>query len=261
MLTIHEFGRDNPELIVLFHPLGVWWDIFDYVVPHLERSYHLVIPAMPGHDPDQPKVDYTSVEAIAGEMGDWLQAHAGGRAACLYGCSMGGGVVLRMLAEGRVHPGCAVIDGGMTPYQLPRPLTWLIGCRDWCLCELAKHADVKALRGMFDPDKYSDDDLLYVKKVLGGMSARTIWRVFYSCNNYSMPDPVPKPDCPVVYWYGAEEKKARKWDLAYVRRALPEARIVENPGQGHAEFFTLHPEEFCARLSEIIEEGRATGRR
>ena len=41
--------------------------------------------------------------------------------------------------------------------------------------------------GVFDPEKYSDDDLQYIKTVLGSMSARTIWRGFYSVNNYSMP--------------------------------------------------------------------------
>ena len=32
MLTVHEFGKENQNTIVLFHPLGVWWDIFEYVM-------------------------------------------------------------------------------------------------------------------------------------------------------------------------------------------------------------------------------------
>ena len=36
-ITVHEFGKQNPDVIVMFHPLGVWWDVFDRVIPILER--------------------------------------------------------------------------------------------------------------------------------------------------------------------------------------------------------------------------------
>ena len=48
------------------------------------------------------------------------------------------------------------------------------------------------------------------------------------------------------------EKKARAWDIAYIRRAFPQAQFVENSGQDHAEFFTLHPEAFCGQLEGFI---------
>ncbi|MBQ8935176.1 MAG: hypothetical protein IJ049_02055, partial [Oscillospiraceae bacterium] len=105
----------------------------------------------------------------------------------------------------------------------------------------------------FSPEKYSDEDVQYVKKVLKSMSARTIWRAFYSCNNYTMPNPVPKPVCPVQYWYGDEEKRQRKWDIDYIRMVFPETEFVENPGMGHAEYFTLHPEQFCEQLTAFVE--------
>ncbi len=251
-MTVHEFGKDNEGVIVLFHPLGVRWDVFEYVVPILERDYHLVIPAVPGFDPDAPHTDFTRVEEIAADTAAWLAAQGYEHIKCLYGCSMGGGVVARILAEKAIRSDCAVMDGGMTPYQLWKPLTYLIGVRDFCVMELGKHLSVGALRGMFDPEKYNDDDLQYVKTVLSSMSARTIWRAFYSCNNYSMPQPIPQPDCTVQYWYGSEEKKARKWDIDYIRKAFPAAEFVENANQGHAEYFTLHPEAFCEQLAALI---------
>ena len=249
---MHEFGREHGRTIVMLHPLGVWWDVFEYVIPILERDYHLVIPAMPGHDPDQPDGDYTSVEDIAAETAAWLKERGLDRVTCLYGCSMGGGVVARMLADREILPNCAVIDAGMTPYRLPKLFTYCIGIRDWCMAEIGKHASLHALQGVFDPKKYSREDLLYVKKVLSSMSSKTIWRGFYSANNYAMPNPVPQPDCPVEYWYGEREKRARRWDIAYIQRTLPAVKLVENAGQDHAEFFTLHPKAFCAQLDRVI---------
>lgn len=44
------------------------------------------------------------------------------------------------------------------------------------------------------------------------MSAKSIWRVFDSCNNYAMPRPIPVLSTDIQYWYGSLEKKARAWE-------------------------------------------------
>ena len=36
-MTIHEFGKENEETLVLLHPLGVRWDIFNSIVPILKK--------------------------------------------------------------------------------------------------------------------------------------------------------------------------------------------------------------------------------
>ena len=103
----------------MFHPLGVWWDVFEYVIPELEKIFHLIIPAVPGMDPDVPLRDFSSIEDIAEEIEEWLIANGHAHVKGLYGCSMGGALVIRMLADGAVKADNAVIDGGITPYQLP----------------------------------------------------------------------------------------------------------------------------------------------
>ena len=66
-ITVHEFGERNPDIVVMFHPLGVWWDVFDSVIPILERRFHLVVPAVPGLDPDRPGQAFTSIEEAGSE--------------------------------------------------------------------------------------------------------------------------------------------------------------------------------------------------
>ena len=252
-MTIHEFGKENKYVIVMFHPLGVWWDVFEYVIPELSECFHLIIPAIPGMDPDVPLRDFSSIEDLAEEMEYWLHANGHDHVCCLYGCSMGGALVMRMLADGKITADNAVIDGGITPYQLPRPVTYMIGMKDFMMTMAGRYMSVKALSSVFDPDKYSEEDIVYIKKVLGGMSARTVWRGFYSTNNYSMPSQPVRTDAHVEYWYGEDERKARDWDIEYVRRMFPGTVFKENKGQDHAEFFTLHPAEFCKSLKTVIE--------
>lgn len=252
-ITIHEYGKENSEIIVMFHPLGVWYDVYSYVTPILEKDYHLILPAIPGLDPDNPKSEFTSIEDIEYRVTNWLINNGYNHVKCLYGCSMGGGIVVRMLASNKIETEFAVIDGGITPYQFPKIFTYCVAVRDWCMAEIGKHVSIKTLSSVFDPNKYNEEDLLYVKKVLKSTSSKTIWNAFYSTNNYSMPKDFSEPKCSIQYWYGEDEKKDRDWDINFIKKIYPETIFVENKGQDHAEYFSLHPEEFCRQLKEFIK--------
>lgn len=112
-MTFHEFGTDNEKTVVLIHPSLVMWDYFEYVIPLMKDHFHLIVPALPGYDKEQDG-DFTSVERITSELEDWLIDHRHREVSCIYGCSMGGAVVARVLADNRVCARNAVMDGGIT---------------------------------------------------------------------------------------------------------------------------------------------------
>ena len=244
-ISIHEYGKENKNIIVMFHPLGVWYDVFEYVTPILEKDYHLIIPAIPGLDPDNPKSEFTSIEDIESKITDYLIKSGHTHVKCLYGCSMGGSLVIRMLASNKIITDFAVIDAGITPYEMNKFFTYCIGVRDWCIAQIGKYTSANVLSSVFDPKKYKENDILYIKKVLNSMSSKSIWNGFYSTNNYSMPKDFKEPKCKIQYWFGDEEKKEREWDINYIKKVYPKTIFVENKGQNHAEFFSLHPVEFC----------------
>ncbi len=163
-ITIHEYGKENSNIIVMFHPLGVWYDVFEYVIPILEKDYHLIIPAIPGLDPDNPKSEFTSIEDIESRITNWFLNYKYNHVKCLYGCSMGGSLVIRMLASNNITTDYAVIDAGITPYQFPKIFSYFVGARDWCMTQMGKLASIKALSSVFDPKKYKEEDLLYILK-------------------------------------------------------------------------------------------------
>ena len=37
-MRIYEYGKENPECILLIHPSLVTWDYFEYVIPLLENA-------------------------------------------------------------------------------------------------------------------------------------------------------------------------------------------------------------------------------
>ena len=250
-MTIHEFGKENDKVIVLLHPSVVMWDYFEYVIPLLEKKYHLIIPAIPGYDPDD-KSDFTSVEEIAAELEDWLIRNGLGNVTCLYGCSMGGSIVTRILSDNRINLSAAVIDGGITPYQLPWIITRFIAIKDFLLIYTGKIGGAKLLEKAFSTDELTEEDVNYAAKVLKMISARTIWRTFESCNNYSMPEYIHTECRHIEYWAAEKEIKDRQWDVAYIRKHFPQTVFRKIKDVGHGGLAPFDPEKFERGIESVI---------
>lgn len=95
---MHEYGKEHQKRILLIHPSVVMWDYFEYVIPLMKDEFHLIIPALSGYDPNQ-KGNFTSIEQIAQELENWLIERRLDDVDCVYGCSMGGPIILKMLAN------------------------------------------------------------------------------------------------------------------------------------------------------------------
>ena len=254
-MTIHEFGKDNQETVLLLHPSAVMWDYFEYVIPLMQDRYHLIIPALPGYDEEAPG-DFTSVEKIAAGLAHWLKAHGISGLSCIYGCSMGGSIVMRFLADNKIKVRAALVDGGITPYQLPWIATRFLAIRDFLMIYLGKLGGIKLLEKAFHTDEYSEEDLQYVAKVLAFMSPRTIWRTFESCNNYKMPKEIHTDCRHMEYWYTPAEKKAREWDIRYVRKYFPMARFRVFDDVGHGGLAALKPELLASEIDTACRGDR-----
>ena len=181
-MRIFEYGKENPECILLIHPSLVTWDYFEYVIPFLEKHYHLLIPAIPGYDLNDDS-EFSSVEQIASELADDIMKRGIQEVKAIYGCSMGGSIALRMATDGRLKAKNYIMDGGITPYQLPWILTRFIAMRDFAMMAIGKLGGEKLIVKAFSSTQYSEEDLKYVAKIFRHCSYKTLWNTFDSCNN------------------------------------------------------------------------------
>ena len=252
-VRFEEFGKDKEKVFVLVHPSLVMWDYYEFLIPYMEDSYHLIIPVLDGYD-KKNRNDFTSVEEIAEKIEDYLLKQGIHEISGIYGCSMGGSVVLRFLADRKIRVHGAVIDGGITPYQLPWILTRCIAIRDFLMIYMGKLGGLKLLQKAFSTDEYSKEDLEYIADVLNFVSAKTIWRTFESCNNYAMPKEV-QIDCErIEYWYAQMEKKDRKWDIDYVKKKVPQTVFREFENIGHGGLALLKPDLLAKELKRMTGE-------
>ena len=198
------------------------WDYFENVIPLLEKNYHLLVPALPGYDFDNDN-DFTSVEQIASDLNKWIKAKGFTEIYAEYGCSMGGSVALMVALGQKVRIQHCVIDGGITPYQLPWIVTRFIALKDYLMMMIGRAGGVALLEKAFATDDYSKEDLQYVADVLRHCSSKTLWRTF----------------------------EERKNDIAYIRRRLPQTEFEVLPELGHGGLVLLRPELFEEMMSKF----------
>lgn len=257
-MQILEHGQKN-EKTLLFLPCTAEpaWAFTDSV-SLLARRWRVFQVLYDGHEPEFPG-DFTSVEQTVDETAAYLRAHGVTHLDAAYGCSLGGACLTRLLATAAIPVDRAIIDGGITPYQLPFLVRKLLLARDVMGFRLLA-GNRKILEAAFPPVRFTlpghDPVTEYdaIERYLKTYSGRTIRNVFWSGNNYALPSQPEKIDTKITYWYGDDEKKDRGSNIRFIRRYFPQARIHGIPKMAHAELVMVHPEEFCRYAEKFLTE-------
>lgn len=152
MKVLEHGGRIGRTLLFLPCTAEPVW-VFEQSIALLAQRWHVFQVVFDGHEPEEPG-DFTSVEQTVDEVTEYLKAHGIARLDAAYGCSLGGACLTRFLALGEIPVGRAIIDGGITPYQLPYLLRKLILARDVLSFKLAAN-DRKVLEAAFPPERFT----------------------------------------------------------------------------------------------------------
>lgn len=253
-MRISEYGKEH-EKTLLFLPCTAEpeWAFTDSV-SLLSQDYRVMQVVYDGHG--ETGEDFVSVEKTVDEITNWLKAHGIARLNAAYGCSLGGACLTRFLALGTIPVGCAVIDAGITPYQLlfVRALACL---RDFLGFRLVAKSR-KILEAAYPPDRWTlpgrdpAEEYDALTSYLKTYSSRTVRNIFLSANNYTLPSEPAQTDCRIAYWYGEEEKKARNGNIRFIGRYFPNAQFCCIPKKDHAELVMIYPQEFYRRVTEFF---------
>ena len=110
------------------------------------------------------------------------------------------------------------------------------------------------------PERYARDTEHYraeyeeMRKYLKTFSDKTIWNIFWSANNYSVPEKAPAISSKIQFWVGDEEWPGRYRDLKWYREYLPQIEVVTIPHMMHGEYVMMHPKEFALQALAFFEE-------
>ena len=120
-MQILEHGQEQRQTLLFFPCTAepVW--AFEDTIALLSQKRHVFQVVFDGHQPEYPG-EFISVEQTVDEITAYLESCGIDRLDAAYGCSLGGACLTRLMALGEIPVGRAIIDGGITPYQMPHLL-------------------------------------------------------------------------------------------------------------------------------------------
>jgi len=255
-MIVHEFGAEHPRKLVFFQGSCEPWQEFSMAAELLSEHFHVIMPTPEGHDPTE-KRDFISVEKTVDDTADWLRVRGIDRLDAIYGLSFGGGMVIHALVTGKLTADKAIIDAGTAPYTYPKWLCKLICVRDFLSLKIGR-ASVLFMALAFPPERFARNPQNYraeyreIKKFLETFSNRTIWNIFWSANNYSVPKTAPQISTKIRFWVGTDEWGSRFRDLKWAKRYLPQMEVVKIPNMMHGELVMMHPREFARQALDFL---------
>jgi len=259
-MTVHEYGKTHEKTLLFFPGSCTPAEFYTPAAEQLAGKYHVLLVTPDGHDPRE-HTDFISVEKTVDDTAAWLRVHNISRLDALYGLSFGGGMALRLLTTQNIPVGRAIIDAGTAPYQYPLWLCKLICVRDFLMTKLC-FASITVMSAAFPPERFAADpgnwkaEYRELRKYLRTFSNRTIWNIFWSANNYKVPENAPPLDMRIQFWVGTEEWGSRYRDLKWVQQYLAQMETVQIPDMMHGELVTMHPEMFVKRAFDFLREDK-----
>ena len=208
-MKVLEYGKEQKKTL-LFLPCTAEpaWSFTDSV-KLLAQGYHVLLIVYDGHG--ETGEDFISVETTVAEITGWLRAHGIASLDAAYGCSLGGACLTRFLAVDDIPVKRAIIDAGITPYQLLLFVRRLICLGDYLGFKLIANSR-KILETAYPPARWTlpgrDPAAEYtaLAAYLKTYSNRTVHNIFWSANNYALPSKPANTACRMTYWYGEEKK-------------------------------------------------------
>lgn len=247
-MKVYTFGEKKQKSLLMFQCTAEPWWVFERAAKKLSEEFRVFLFISDGHD--EMKTDFISIENNVKQAVSFLKDEGIKKLDIVYGVSMGGSSVIYMLAHQFIPVKKAIIDAGITPYSYPKFICRLIALKDFLLVKIA-FKSLKFMKLVMPPQRWTpkgEDPEQHYQKIFNfgknHYSNKTIYNVFWSTNNYSIPNKVLKIDTAIEYWFGEKEAKKRKKDIEYVKKIFPQVIFKEFKGLEHAELVMMFPDYF-----------------
>jgi pimeloyl-ACP methyl ester carboxylesterase len=106
-----EYGKENNDVILLLHGGGLSWWNYEEVAKALQKNYHIILPILDGHAESDRL--FTTIEDNAAEIIEYIDTHLEGCVLLMGGLSLGGQVLLEILARRKDICKYAIIESAL----------------------------------------------------------------------------------------------------------------------------------------------------
>ena len=241
-----EYGATDKEPIVLLHGGGLCWWNYAEEAELLKNDHHVILPILDGHaGSDRP---FTSIEDNAAEIIAYVDRRLGGSVPLIGGLSLGGQILLEMLAQRRDICRYALIESAMA---IPSRLTHALiapafGCsyglirRKWFAKLQFQSLRIKP--SLFDA-YYRDTSRISKADMIAFMKANT---------SNALKESVCRCGAEIHLFVGSKETPGIRRSAELLRDRLPGASLTVLPGYHHGDFSINHGAEYVQAVQKIL---------
>ena len=246
-MTVMEFGRSNPDVMILLHGGGLSWWNYREAAKALEKDYHVILPVLDGHSGSGHS--FTTLEANAARIIAYIDAHFGGQVTVLGGLSLGGQVVLEMLSQRQDICRFALIESALVmPMKLTQALIGPAMDMSYGLIRQRWFAWLQAaylgIPGALFEDYYRDTCAIEKSDMIAFLRANCA---------YSPKPALAKTTAKVTIVAGSREQPLILQSAKLLHSAIPGSRPEILAGLRHGDLSINHPQRYARMLTEMTK--------
>ncbi|WP_270283537.1 alpha/beta fold hydrolase [Streptococcus infantarius] len=245
-MKVVEVGQENQDVIVLLHGGGFSWWQYQAQMDLLCENYHVVLPILDGHAGSD--ADFTSIEDNAKRLLDYIDKTYGGSVFLIAGLSLGGQILLEMLAlrkdicQYAIVESAAIIPDKLTAglvaplFSMSFPLIKKKWFTKMQFCYLGIRAD------LFE-HYYGDTVKLSKQNLIAFIKASSLYQVKKNLKNSL---------ARVRIIVGEKETKKMHASARYLHDLLPDSRLEIKAGLAHGQYAINQPDLYVKELFESL---------
>lgn len=243
-----EFGKENPEVIILLHGGGLSWWNYREAAELLKEKYHVVIPILDGHAGSDR--DFTSIESNARELIEYIDGAHNGSVRFIGGVSLGAQILIEMLIQRSDICQVALIESALViPMKVTCFLTKPMLMMSYGLIHKAwfsklQFKSLKLQNDLYD-DYYRDTCSITKENMITFIKSNT---------SYSLKPELKKSQAKTLIFVGQRESSKMIRSARRLQQMFPNSdlHILEN--LHHGEFSINHGAEYAVQVINIISE-------
>lgn len=245
-MKVIEVGQENQDVIVLLHGGGLSWWQYQAQMDLLCENYHVVLPILDGHAGSD--ADFTSIEDNAKRLLDYIDKTYGGSVFLIAGLSLGGQILLEMLALRKDICQYAIVESAaIIPDKLTAGLVAPLFSMSFPLIKKKWFAKVQfcylGIRADLFEHYYGDTVKLSKQNLIAFTKVSSLYQVKKNLKNSL---------ARVRIIVGEKETKKMHASARYLHDLLPDSHLEIKAGLAHGQYAINQPDLYVKELFESL---------
>lgn len=246
-MTIKKFGTENKETVILLHGGGLsWWNYLDEI-ELLKNQFQVIVPILDGHSKSDH--DFTSIEDNAIRIINYIDDHFNGKVKMIGGLSLGGQILLEILARRSDICNYAIIESALA---IPMPITHILiepsmklsyGLIQKKWFSKLQFTSLKIRDNLFD-NYYNDTRKITRENYIAFLKGNSAYRVSHNLSACQ---------AKVLIFVGSQERPIMKKSARIIGDLIPNSVLVTLEGYFHGDLSINHAEEYVKRMISLMK--------